>query len=67
VRQPANDESTMPTRYGRSAIVLETVAAVPGMVGATVTHLKCLRRMVGYTHCLEDIDAGRAPDVAPPQ
>jgi len=25
--------------------VLETVAAVPGMVGATINHLKCLRRM----------------------
>jgi ubiquinol oxidase len=32
-------------RYGHRAIVLETVAAVPGMVGATATHLKCLRRM----------------------
>ncbi len=32
-------------RYGHRAIVLETVAAVPGMVGATITHLKCLRRM----------------------
>ncbi len=34
-------------RYGHRAIVLETVAAVPGMVGATLMHLKCLRRMVG--------------------
>jgi ubiquinol oxidase len=34
-------------RYGHRAIVLETVAAVPGMVGATATHLRCLRRMVG--------------------
>lgn len=34
-------------RYGHRAIVLETVAAVPGMVGATITHLKCLRRMTG--------------------
>ena len=25
--------------------MLETVAAVPGMVGATLTHLHCLRRM----------------------
>jgi ubiquinol oxidase len=25
--------------------VLETVAAVPGMVGATITHLTCLRRI----------------------
>lgn len=32
-------------RYGNRAIVLETVAAVPGMVGATLQHLKCLRRM----------------------
>ncbi len=34
-------------RYGHRAIVLETIAAVPGMVGATITHLRCLRRMVG--------------------
>jgi len=33
-------------RYGHRAIVLETVAAVPGMVGATITHLTCLRRMI---------------------
>jgi ubiquinol oxidase len=33
-------------RYGHRAVVLETVAAVPGMVGATLNHLKCLRRMV---------------------
>jgi ubiquinol oxidase len=32
-------------RYGHRAIVLETVAAVPGMVGATITHLRVLRRM----------------------
>ena len=32
-------------RYGHRAIVLETVAAVPGMVGATINHLACLRRM----------------------
>jgi len=31
-------------RYGHRAVVLETVAAVPGMVGATLTHLRCLRR-----------------------
>ncbi|MGY8905295.1 MAG: alternative oxidase [Burkholderiales bacterium] len=34
-------------RYGHRAIVLETVAAVPGMVGGMITHLHCLRRMVG--------------------
>lgn len=33
-------------RYGHRAVVLETIAAVPGMVGGTLTHLKCLRRMV---------------------
>ena len=33
-------------RYGHRAIVLETVAAVPGMVGATIQHLNSLRRMV---------------------
>ena len=32
-------------RYGHRAVVLETVAAVPGMVGAMMTHLKSLRRM----------------------
>jgi ubiquinol oxidase len=32
-------------RYGHRAIVLETVAAVPGIVGAMITHLNCLRRM----------------------
>jgi ubiquinol oxidase len=32
-------------RYGHRAIVLETVAAVPGMVGGTIQHLKSLRNM----------------------
>jgi ubiquinol oxidase len=32
-------------RYGNRAIVLETVAAVPGMVGGTLQHLKSLRRL----------------------
>lgn len=32
-------------RHGHRAVVLETVAAVPGMVGATINHLTCLRRM----------------------
>ncbi len=32
-------------RYGNRAVVLETVAAVPGMVGATLNHLRCLRNM----------------------
>jgi len=32
-------------RYGHRAVVLETVAAVPGMVGGTLRHLRALRRM----------------------
>jgi ubiquinol oxidase len=32
-------------RYGHRAVVLETVAGVPGMVGAMLTHLTALRRM----------------------
>jgi ubiquinol oxidase len=32
-------------RYGHRAVVLETVATAPGMVGATLNHLWCLRRM----------------------
>lgn len=31
--------------YGHRVVVLETVATVPGMVGATLQQLKCLRRM----------------------
>jgi len=44
-------------RYGHRAVVLETVAAVPGMVGASATHLQCLRRMVdddGWIRTLMD-------------
>jgi ubiquinol oxidase len=33
-------------RYGGSVIVVETIAAVPPMVAATLLHLKCLRRMI---------------------
>ena len=32
-------------RYGHRAIVLETVAAVPGMVAGALRHLRALRRM----------------------
>jgi ubiquinol oxidase len=31
-------------RYGHRAVILETVAAVPGMVGGMLLHLKSLRR-----------------------
>lgn len=33
-------------RYGNRAIVLETVAGVPGMVGGMLVHLRCLRWMI---------------------
>ena len=32
-------------RYGHRAVVLETVAAVPGMVAGMLIHLKSLRRI----------------------
>lgn len=32
-------------RYGHRAVVLETVAAVPGMVGGSLQHLRALRKM----------------------
>lgn len=32
-------------RYGHRAVVLETVAAVPGMVGAALLHFRCLRKI----------------------
>jgi ubiquinol oxidase len=44
-------------RYGHRAIVLETVAAVPGMVGGMLVHLRCLRWMIddqGWIHTLLD-------------
>jgi ubiquinol oxidase len=50
-------------RYGHRAIVLETVAAVPGMVGAMLTHFRCLRRMIddeGWIRTLlEEAENGR--------
>ena len=44
-------------RYGHRAIVLETIAAVPGMIGGALLHLKSLRRMKddhGWIHTLLD-------------
>jgi ubiquinol oxidase len=42
-------------RYGHRAVVLETVAAVPGMVGGLLQHLKALRLIKddnGWVHQL---------------
>jgi ubiquinol oxidase len=42
-------------RYGNRAVVLETVAAVPGMVGGAILHLRSVRRMKqdeGWIHTL---------------
>jgi ubiquinol oxidase len=44
-------------RYGHRAVVLETVAAVPGMVGGAMLHLRSLRKMEddhGWIHTLLD-------------
>jgi ubiquinol oxidase len=44
-------------RYGHRAVVLETVAAVPGMVGGALLHLRSLRKMEddeGWIHTLLD-------------
>jgi ubiquinol oxidase len=44
-------------RYGHRAVVLETIAAVPGLVAASLLHLKCLRRMTddrGWIRTLMD-------------
>ena len=44
-------------RYGNRAVVLETIAAVPGMVGGALQHLRSLRRMrddEGWIHTLLD-------------
>jgi ubiquinol oxidase len=38
-------DSFFARRYGHRAVVLETVAAVPGMVGGALQHLRALRRM----------------------
>ncbi len=44
-------------RYGHRAIVLETIAAIPGMIGAMLKHLQCLRQIKddhGWIHTLLD-------------
>lgn len=45
------------TRYAHRAVVLETVAAVPGMVGATLQHLAALRRLKEHAHWVEHLEA----------
>lgn len=42
-------------RYGHRAVILETIAGVPGMVGGSLQYLKSLRRMEsdhGWIHTL---------------
>jgi ubiquinol oxidase len=50
-------------RYGNRAVILETIAAVPGMVGAGLLHFRCLRRIqddAGWIHhLLEEADNER--------
>lgn len=48
-------DSFFARRYGHRAVVLETVAAVPGMVGGMVRHMRSLRRLEddnGWIHTL---------------
>ena len=48
-------DSFFKKRYGHRAVVLETVAAVPGMVGGALLHFKCLRKIQndkGWIHHL---------------
>lgn len=44
-------------RYGHRAVVLETVAAVPGMVGATLQHLAALRRLQKHAHWVSQLES----------
>lgn len=43
-------------RYAHRAVVLETVAAVPGMVGATLQHLAALRRLSRKAHWVAEME-----------
>ena len=48
-------DSFFAKRYGHRAVVLETVAGVPGMVGGMVRHMRSLRRLEhdrGWIHTL---------------
>ncbi|MGB4923948.1 MAG: alternative oxidase [Candidatus Nitrotoga sp.] len=50
-------DSFFARRYAHRAVVLETVAAVPGMVGGALQHLRSLRRMEsdkGWIHTMLD-------------
>ena len=43
-------------RYGHRAVVLETVAGVPGMVAGVLMHFKSLRSMkVGYGESIREM------------
>lgn len=42
--------------YGKRALILETVAGVPGMVGGMITHLTSLRRLQrGHGHKIQEL------------
>ena len=52
-------------RYGHRAVVLETVAGVPGMVAGVVHHLRSLRNCLLYTSpSPRDYAASRMPSSA---
>lgn len=43
-------------RYAHRAVVLETVAAIPGIVGATVQHLASLRLLRTHAHWVAELE-----------
>lgn len=51
----------MVKKYAKRAVILETIAAVPGMVAGMFNHLKSLRRMRDDAGEVENINA---PDIA---
>ena len=42
-------------RYGHHAVILETVAAVPGMVAGALIHLRCLRRFEDGIFSIQEV------------
>lgn len=43
-------------RYGHRAVVLETIAGVPGMVGGMLLHMRSLRKMErGNGHMIQEL------------
>ena len=53
-------------RYGHRTVILETIAAVPGMVGGALCHLRSLRRFeADHRHGKGNFRASIGPETAP--